>query len=351
MKVILLGAKGDFTIENKGLGIQAYMYQMANRFKRVSEIDITLSESNPLPVFGNSLSFFISNSFKDFSKFDIVHSLDVKPFMPIIKSGAVWIATVHDFWPILYPNSYIGDETIKNYAYNAILRWGLRLQLKADFLIAISTTTRDIAIKKFGYPKKNIKVINLGLSEKFLHVNNGKIYKSEKKFIIGYIGAFRPNKNVNFTLESFKLLRYTKDIKFKIYGDKNFEYEKLKKKAAGYKNIYFKGFLPESQKVATYKSFDCFVFPSLYEGFGLPILEAQACGLPVIIYKKGKIPKEVRKYCFEAESPEHMAQIIENLKENGYNEKLQRKATEYVRSFTWDKCARETFKIYNRFKK
>jgi glycosyltransferase involved in cell wall biosynthesis len=75
-------------------------------------------------------------------------------------------------------------------------------------------------------------------------------------------------------------------------------------------------------------------------------LEAQACGLPVIIYKKGKIPKEVRKYCFEAESPEHMAQIIESIKENGYNEKLRKKATKYARGFTWDKCAKSTFETY-----
>jgi len=52
------------------------------------------------------------------------------------------------------------------------------------------------------------------------------------------------------------------------------------------------------------------MFPSLYDSFGLPILEVQARGLPVMIYKYGKILKGVRKYCFEAESPEHMAQII-----------------------------------------
>jgi len=90
------------------------------------------------------------------------------------------------------------------------------------------------------------------------------------------------------------------------------------------------------------------VFPSLYEGFGQPILEAQSRGLPVIIYKYGKIPKEVRRYCFEAESPEHMAQIIENLKENGYNEKEQKKAMEYARSFTWEKTAKETLEVYKK---
>ena len=82
----------------------------------------------------------------------------------------------------------------------------------------------------------------------------------------------------------------------------------------------------------------------------MPIIEAQARGLPVIIYKNGQISKEVRKYCFDAESPEHMAQLIENFKENGYNEKLKKKATEYARSFTWEKCARETLGVYEKIR-
>ncbi len=107
-----------------------------------------------------------------------------------------------------------------------------------------------------------------------------------------------------------------------------------------------KGYLKEENKLNAYDNFDAFVFPSLYEGLGYPILEAQARGLPVVIYKYGKVPKKVRKYCFEAESPEHMAQIIENLKEKGYNEKLRKKATAYARSFTWEKCAKETVEVY-----
>ena len=104
--------------------------------------------------------------------------------------------------------------------------------------------------------------------------------------------------------------------------------------------------MKEDSKLKTYDGFDAFAFPSLYEGLGHPILEAQSRGIPVIIYKYGKIPKEVRKYCIEAESSEHMVQIIENIKENGYNEKLRKKATEYARSFTWERCARETLTAY-----
>ena len=137
----------------------------------------------------------------------------------------------------------------------------------------------------------------------------------------------------------------SKNIFFDIWGKKEFEYEYLVRISKN-KNINFKGFAPEKNLIDIYDSFNAFIFPSYHEGEGLPILEAQSRGLPVIIYKYGKTPKEVKKYCFEAESPEHMAQIINDLKENGYNKKLRKKATEYARSFTWERCARETFNIY-----
>ena len=155
------------------------------------------------------------------------------------------------------------------------------------------------------------------------------------------------HKNVIFLLKAAEILKSKPGYKFVIYGtgiDKNmllrFKHDN------SLDNVDFNGYLKEDSKLKAYDAFDTFAFPSLYEGLGSPILEAKSRGLPVIIYKYGKIPKEVRKYCFEAESPEHMAQIIEDLKENGYNEKLKKKATKYARTFTWERCARETIDAY-----
>ena len=101
--------------------------------------------------------------------------------------------------------------------------------------------------------------------------------------------------------------------------------------------IKFIGFAPEEKIIEIYVSFDVFVFSSLYEDLCIPIIEAQSRGLPVIIYKHAKIPNEIRRFCLEAESPEHMTQIIEQLKANGYNEKERKKAMDYARSFAWKK--------------
>ncbi len=157
----------------------------------------------------------------------------------------------------------------------------------------------------------------------------------------------RTRKNPEFFIDAFKRLQNEK-YELRIWGKLGYDRDNLINKVHGTKNIHFKGFAPEDKLVDIYDSFNAFVFPSLYEGFGIPIIEAQARGVPVIIYKRGRIPKEVRKYCLEAESPERMAQIIEDLKENGYNEKERKRAMEYARSFTWNRAAKNTLAVYRK---
>jgi len=192
-----------------------------------------------------------------------------------------------------------------------------------------------------------MKVVLHGTNDTII---NAKIPKRQKNevFTVGYIGALMKHKNVIFILKAAKLLDKAR-FKFLIYGT-GVDMPMLEKfkEDNNLSNVYIKGYLEEKNKVKAYDCFNAFVFPSLYEGLGYPILEAQGRGLPVIIYKYGKIPKEVRKYCFEAETPEHMAQIIEHLRANGYNGKERKKAMEYARSFTWEKTARETLGIYKK---
>lgn len=214
----------------------------------------------------------------------------------------------------------------------------------SDYILCNSTQTYTTIKERFPW-LNNISIVQHGTDDKIL--NEKKHSKINKEFTIGYLGALSYHKNVSFILETAKLLRDDKKYKFVIYGTGAEERNLLEfKKKNNLENVLFKGYVSDRRRVKVYDEFDAFMFPSVYEGLGHPILEAHACGLPVIIYKYGKIPKEVRKYCFEAESPEHMAQIIENIKENGYSEKLRKRSTKHARRFTWEKCAKETLNIY-----
>ena len=292
---------------------------------------------------GNALSFEVSSFFhKVEDSFDIIHIPNGFFILHRPPKNAKIVSTIHDINPILPRTknlSYILKDRIWRYI---ALKRGIKYYLKISSVIIANSSQTKEEIINLNISKHNVSVVNLGLDKRFLaRINKNKIKSG--KFKIGYIGSFGTNKNVDFILQAAKLL---KDKRFYLWGARNHDYEALLEKANALNNVKFMGFAPEDKIVSIYDSFSVFVFPSLYEGFGIPIIEAQSRGLPVIIYKYGKIPKEVRKYCFEAESPEHMAQIIEDLKKNGYNEKLRKKATEYAKSFTWKRCAKETLNAY-----
>ena len=106
------------------------------------------------------------------------------------------------------------------------------------------------------------------------------------------------------------------------------------------------GFADEKKIASIYDSFDIFTFPSIHEGFGMPVLEAQARELPVVTYTKGRMPEEVIRYCFKAADEKEMARIFVNLKAVGYNSAAKKLATAYARSFTWKKTAQKTQEVY-----
>ena len=332
--------------EGMGQGIPRYvtmLYQYLEQLNKNNHTQFNIKKLSysSLPFIGEGLSLEFKSILSNFENFDILHN--PIGFIPIHNiRNRKYIVTVHDTQQI-YPDS------LKSKLWQMlVVKRGLNYTLKnADFIIANSSQTKEEVIK-LGFNKKKVAIANSGLDKKFIYSKSKQVIKNNK-YIVGYLGAFGPNKNIKFILDTAKLLIENKKIEFNIYGNKAYWYEKFE--AIATKNIAFKGFAPEDKIIETYDSFDAFAFPSLYEGFGLPIIEAQSRGLPVIIYKYGKIPKEVRKYCFEAESPEHMAQIIEDLKQNGYNEKLRKKATEYARSFTWEKCARDTLMVYKEVSK
>ena len=355
MNILLLSTSKPYN--GSGSGLTEYAYQLISNLKpmlkRKDKIEYlyALEAARRNDIWGLlEVNTKFKNKIKGIpkEKYNIIHitNQEIGFAAKILKksgSRARVITTIHDLSRL--------EKGLHNglfqKAYNRLIRRSIKDTIKySDYILCDSSQTDKTITEKFG-EMKNINVVSLGTSDKII---NSPIKKAIKgtTFEIGYIGALMKHKNVTFILNAAKHLR-EKDYKIRIYGT-GIDKKMLESfgKSHGLDNVYLVGYLNENRKALTYDSFDAFVFPSLYEGFGLPILEAQVRGLPVIIYKYGKIPKEVRKYCLEAESSEHMAQIIEGLKENGYNEKLRKKAAEYARSFTWEKTARETLKVYRK---
>lgn len=345
MKVALLGIEGQFTVDTK-FGIERYMTELYQNLKLLNNKDFHSEkvEISKAPLLGAGLSFSLKTFFLDLNEFDITHVLFPIPLSrPKALRRNILITTVHDFHPILYPEStFKNGVTLKDRLWlELICKPGFE---RSDYLITNSTQTREEAIK-LGFDKDRVFTSNHGIDHRYFAPIKHK--KAKREFTAGYLGGIGGQKNVGFAINAVNLIK-NDDIEFQIWGKND---DSSLGGLVKNKNITFKGFAPENSVIKIYDSFDAFVFPSLYEGFGLPILEAQARGLPVIIYKKARITKEVRKYCLEASSPAHMAQIIMKLKENGYNEKQRKKATGYARSFTWERNARGTLEVYNKIMK
>ena len=342
MRVGLIGSPGQFDY-NKYSSRERYMPELFKNLKRLNPQTDKI-EIKKLPFIGRAFSISIKLLFRDVSNYNIIHNISQDPIFLLKKKNAKLITTVH-----LSPGQL--SVQAKNFKHvlwlNSVIKLSYLAIKNSDYIIANSTQTKDDIINFLKIDKNKIFITDLGIDERY--AKRIKSMHRGQNIHVGYIGALVPGKQVDFGIKATNYLN-DKNVIFNIWGarldEEYFEY--LIKLSSNNHNIKFEGYAPGEKLVDIYDSFDVFIFPSIYESFGLPILEAQSRGLPVIIYKYGKIPKEVRKYCFEAESPEHMAQIIEDLKENGYNEKLRKRATEYAQSFTWKRCALNTFKVYKK---
>ena len=334
MKIGLLSLKRFENIQT-GQGIPRYIQELYTNLKVIKNSNDV--KKIILPNFKwDALSFYFGTFNKDFTNVDVIHN--PIGFLPLATNKKKkYVVTIHDALPVNQHNfkwSLWHKLFFTRGIQNAITT--------ADKIITDSLQTSQELIT-LGCDKDKLQIVSLGIDKRF-SFNKTDIKKSNN-FLIGYIGSFASYKNIESLFDVVNYLNKT-EFKIELWGHKTYIYNYLKLKSQFSNMITFPGFAPEPELIKIYDTFDVFVFPSLYEGFGLPILEAQARELPVIIYKKSKISKEVRKYCFEAEDPVHMAQIIQELKENGYNEKTKKKATEYARSFTWEKTAIETLSVY-----
>ncbi len=324
MKICLLSLKNNFN-KDIGQGVQRYMYELWKGLDGIMREPDVLDKTEL--GFGNNnfvrkASFTLSSLFHDFRGYDIVHTPAPIMYNPKRLGKAQMVTTVHELVLVDDNSAYAKAIAKTKKGFSMADRFGglvykkaIKQILNSDHVITTSTLVRDEVVK-LGFDRDRISIVNVGIDNRFIIEP-----KSRKtgKFTVGYLGGHIPRKNVGFAINAFRKIK-DPDLEFKIYG-KGSEHDNLVKLADGDKRIKFMGFAPENKIVKVYDSFDVLVHPTLYAGFELEIIEAQSRGIPVIICKFGIIPKEVRKYCFEAEDEAHAASIIEDLKENGYDKK------------------------------
>jgi len=233
---------------------------------------------------------------------------------------------------------------------------------RADRIIAVSKCTAHDIIEFYGVSHEKIDVIYNGISEDFFQETDQEhIKKVREKYKIGsrdyllFVGGPNPRKNAVSLLQSFALMRAAhKDLLLVLVGEmtRGTEqvYQMIDKLMLG-NSVIFSGSVPIESMRALYSQAAAFIYPSLYEGFGMPVLEAMACGAPVIASNTSSIP-EVAGDAAVLINPtdiEALATSIETiLKDQITREAMKSKGFTRAKLFSWEIAARQTLEVYKR---
>lgn len=254
------------------------------------------------------------------------------------------IVTVHDLLALHYP----AQHKLQYYYYKYFMPIILK---NAKKVIAISESTKKDLINFYNLDEKKIKVIYNGFDKNhFSYKSDAKEYIYNKYNIQKYIftvGSSYPHKNIDKLIEAFIQMN-NKDLVLVITGEIG-EYQKKMIEKYNVQNIFFIGFIDFKDLPYFYSAAEIMIYPSLYEGFGFPPLEAMSCNCPVIASNTSSIP-EVCGNAVEYINPHELDSIIKSInkvKDNKqYRDSLIAKGLLQVEKFTWEKASKEIITLF-----
>lgn len=298
-------------------------------------------------------------------------------FVAPVSQRCKKVMTFHDLSFEHYPEFFSWRKRL----WQKFLMDAKKQAQRADKIIAVSDSTKQDLINLYKIEPEKIKVIYSGVGEQFkslkiknkkrpcvesnaLFAKGGKVclrgtasdivqikqkYNLPDKFIL-YFGTIEPRKNIIGLIKAFELLK-DKDCKLVIAGTKGWLYEDIFKtanKSKRRKDIIFTGFVEEADKPYLYNLSEVFVYPSFFEGFGFPPLEAMACGIPTIVSFNSSLPEVVGNAAImiDPANVDELAWAVETaLFDRDLRKKLIENGLIQAQKFSWQECAKETLKI------
>jgi len=260
------------------------------------------------------------------------------------------VVTMYDLIPMIYPQ-YLPHRW-SAWIFRATASLAMR---RANQIIAISESTKRDLVRFFGIPEDRIGVTHLAADEKFRPLGSEQLekiigtYGLPGRYIL-YLGINKPHKNLAFLLRVFRELRT--GAKLVLAGKEDPRYlqprEETRRLGLGGR-VVFLGDVPEKDLPMIYNGAEVFVFPSLYEGFGLPVLEAMACGTPVVCSSSSSLPEIVGDAAVILDPQDTgawVAALTEVLENEQLREDRKAKGLAQAKKFSWNKTARETLDVY-----
>ena len=285
-------------------------------------------------------------------RLDLLHSphYTMPWLLPFMARKVKTVVTFHDMTFFLFPHLH---TRVKRWFFPLAIRLSAA---RADRLIACSESTRQDAIRLLHLPGKKIASVYLGISPDFKPIKDQELldsirekYHLPKNFFL-YVGTVEPRKNLPLLLQSYA--RTNSRWPLVIVGQKGWHYKEVFQMVDQLQlqdSVTFTGYVPAAELPVLYNLGSIFVYPSLYEGAGLPPLEALACGTPVITTAVSSMPE----YTGEAAvlvppgDLEALAQAMQELSQDPARlAEMVKNGPTQATGFTWKRTAQDTLAIY-----
>lgn len=361
---MLIGVDGNEANVTERVGVSVYTYQLLKYFQQSGKEEVQFR------IYLRKKPLFDLPSQNKFFKYHIIETpiffRDL--FLPIsLYKGktpdlffspahyaprfcpACLVVTIHDLSFEFYPQEFRKNDLYK------LKNWTRHAVKHAEKIIAVSENTKKDLVKVYKVPEDKIEVIYNGYRQTQIantkSQNHNLKLKSLNHFIL-YIGTVQPRKNIETLIDAYILAqKKDKNLKLVIAGKKGWMYERIFKKANSYDmkdKIIFTGYVDDSLVKHLYKNAEMFVMPSLYEGFGIPILEAMDAGSPVLAADNSSLPEiagDAAVYFNPHDKIELANKINKIINNRPLRSAMIKKGFIQVKKFSWEQCGRQTLQL------
>lgn len=352
----------------RSAGISWYIYQLIQHLEPAPDLQYTLFLSEPrarfehcaiarsrLPTHRPIVRIFWEQALQPFAlRRAHIHLLHALAFAGPRIISIPWLATIFDLSFMRYPNSF-------NPLNRIYLTWAVRHAVqRADHLVAISQSTRRDLIELCGATPERVSVIYCGKDAAFSPATDRaaldawRAARGVPDKMILFVGTIEPRKNIARLLRAFARAKRAARLPhtLALIGARGWKYREVDETLAREnlaRDVMFVGYVPQDDLPRWYQAADLFVYPSLYEGFGMPPLDAMASGVPVITSNAASLPEVVGDAALQVPPTDEAAladAIVRAVTDDALRAQMRARGLVQAAQFSWEHTGRATTALY-----